>query len=410
MRLLYTIGIFFYRCGIAVASLFNSKAKLWMRGRKGLFEQLGNTFDGTQRPVWVHCASLGEYEQAKPVIEQIKCVSPHTQVLLTFFSPSGYEVSKSDPLPDYIFYLPIDLPRKVKQFMNAVRPQIAIFVKYEFWFNYMFELNRQGIPFYYISAIFRPSQYFFKKTGRWFGLQLQKASFFFVQNAESKALLESIGITQVEICGDTRFDRVYDIAKQSDTIPFMESFQQGAPIIVAGSTWAPDEQVLAQVLEALPQYKMVVAPHEISRSADLLKAFASFPCTCLSKGDEQELSNSRVLIIDTIGLLKKLYRYGRICYVGGGFKTGLHNTLEAAVYGTPVFFGPEYQKFNEAVALVNRHGAFSISNADELLQKIHYFDEKPDAYQETCRICQAFVQENIGSCVSILQTIQKNIL
>ncbi|MBR4135209.1 MAG: 3-deoxy-D-manno-octulosonic acid transferase [Bacteroidales bacterium] len=410
MLLLYSIGIFFYRCGIAIVSLFNKKAKGWTKGRKHLFEQLEQAIDSSKHPIWVHCASLGEYEQGKPIIERIKKENPNTKILVTFFSPSGYEVCKKDPLPDYIFYLPIDLRRQAKRFVSVVQPQMAIFVKYEFWFNYIYELNKAGIPFYYICAIFRPSQYFFKKIGRWFAQQLHKASYFFVQNEESKQLLKEIGIQQVEICGDTRFDRVYEVARQTESIPAVELFQQQSKLIVAGSTWQPDEQLLAALLTRLPDYKLIVAPHEIRRSEEVANTFASFPTCRLTTTTPEQLAASRVLIIDTIGLLKRIYRYGTYAYVGGAFKTGLHNILEAAVYQIPVFFGPNYQHFNEAVMLTQRQGAFSVTNADQMWQKIQYFSENPAEYEKTCNICHQYIQANLGSCDRIYCIIQKHIV
>ncbi|MBO4488222.1 MAG: 3-deoxy-D-manno-octulosonic acid transferase [Bacteroidales bacterium] len=410
MLLLYTVGIFFYRCGIAIASLFNPKAKNWEKGRRKIFEQLEQTFDGSQHPVWVHCASLGEYEQGKPLIEKIKREHPETKVLVTFFSPSGYEASQNDPLPDYIFYLPIDLRKKAKRFISIVQPQLAVFVKYEFWFNYIYELNKQQIPFYYICAIFRSNQYFFKMVGQWFGKQLHKASYFFVQNEESKQLLANIGITQAEVCGDTRFDRVYEIACQSASVPEVEQFQQQSKLLVAGSTWQPDEQLLAELLPQLPDFKLIVAPHEIKRSEEVAKTFASFPTALITSATPGQLADSQVLIVNTIGLLKKVYRYGTFAYVGGAFKTGLHNILEAAVYDTPVFFGPHYQHFNEAVMLTQQQGAFSVNNSAQLLQKIQHLIDHPEEYQKTCNICHQYIQANLGSCDRIYSIIQKNIV
>lgn len=410
MLLLYTVGIFFYRCGIAIASLFNLKARKWQKGRKHIFELLEQNFDGTEHPIWVHCASLGEYEQGKPLIEKIKKERPDTKVLLTFFSPSGFEACQKDSLPDYIFYLPFDFRHNAKRFIRTVKPQMAIFVKYEFWFNYIYELNKQQIPFYYISAIFRPNQYFFRKTGRWFCRQLQKASYFFVQNEESQQLLKNVGITQVEICGDTRFDRVAAVARQTEPVEAVMQFQQQSKLIVAGSTWPPDEKLLAEVMPHLPDYRIIVAPHEIKRSDDAVKTFAAFKTCRLTSASAEELAMSRVLIVDTIGLLKKIYRYGTFAYVGGAFKTGLHNILEAAVYGIPVFFGPHYQHFNEAVLLTKCQGAFPVTTADQMRDKIVFFTQHPEEYQRTCHICQDYIQSNLGSCDRIFNIIQKHIV
>lgn len=405
MRFFITIGVALYTLGIAIASLFNDKARLWVRGRRQQFQKLADCFDGSEHPVWIHSASLGEYEQARPLIERIKKESPNTKVLVTFFSPSGYEIRKNDKLPDYVFYLPSDTRRHAKRFLQIVQPQMAIFVKYEFWFNYIFELNKRNTPFYYICAIFRPTQYFFKPVGKWFVQQLRKASYFFVQNEESKQLLQRVGISQVEICGDTRFDRVYAIASQEYTLDFVEQFKQNRKIVVAGSSWGPDEQLLAEVLKQQPDYKLIVAPHEINRKAELLKTFSSFKTICYTEIAEQDLADYDVLIIDTIGMLSKIYKYSTISYVGGAFKTGLHNILEAAVFGVPLFYGPHYDHFNEAVTLVKLKGAFSVNNASEMMAVVQHFNNDPAYYESTCQICRGYVEENIGAVDAIYRRL-----
>lgn len=405
MRFFITIGVALYTLGIAIASLFNDKARLWVRGRRQQFQKLADSFDGSEHPVWIHSASLGEYEQTRPLIERIKKESPNTKVLVTFFSPSGYEIRKNDKLPDYVFYLPSDSRRHARRFLQIVQPKMAIFVKYEFWFNYIFELNKRNTPFYYICAIFRPTQYFFKPVGKWFVQQLRKASYFFVQNEESKQLLQRVGISQVEICGDTRFDRVYAIANQEYSLDFVERFKQDCKLIVAGSSWGPDEQLLAEVLKQQPDYKLIVAPHEINRKAELLKTFSSFKTICYTEIAEQDLADYDVLIIDTIGLLSKVYKYSTISYVGGAFKTGLHNILEAAVFGVPLFYGPHYDHFNEAVTLVKLKGAFSINNASEMMAVVQHFNDDPAYYESTCQICRGYVEENIGAVDAIYRRL-----
>lgn len=405
MRFFITIGVALYTLGIAIASLFNDKARLWVRGRRQQFQKLADSFDGSEHPVWIHSASLGEYEQARPLIERIKKESPNTKVLVTFFSPSGYEIRKNDKLPDYVFYLPSDSRRHARRFLQIVQPKMAIFVKYEFWFNYIFELNKRNIPFYYVCAIFRPTQYFFKPIGKWFVQQLRKASYFFVQNEESKQLLQDAGIAQVDVCGDTRFDRVYAIASQEYTLDFVEQFKQNSKLVVAGSSWGPDEQLLAEVLKQQPDYKLIVAPHEINRKAELLKTFSSFKTICYTEIAEQDLADYDVLIIDTIGLLSKIYRYSTISYVGGAFKTGLHNILEAAVFGVPLFYGPHYDHFNEAVTLVKLKGAFSINNASEMMAVVQHFNDDPAYYESTCQICRGYVEENIGAVDAIYRRL-----
>lgn len=405
MLILISIVIGFYVLGIALAAPFNTKARLWIRGRRKQFEKLSATFDGSVHPIWIHSASLGEYEQAKPIIEKIKKESPDAKILVTFFSPSGYEIRKNDTLPDYIFYLPADKLCNARRFIKIVQPQMAIFVKYEFWFNYISGLNKHNIPFYYVCAIFRPSQYFFKPIGKWFAKQLRKASGFFVQNEESKKLLNSIGIQNVEVCGDTRFDRVYAIANQEYNLPFVEQFKQNQKLIVAGSSWGPDEQLLAQVLQKHPEYKLIVAPHEINRRSEVLKTFEQFKTISYTEMEGKDLSEYQVLIIDTIGLLSKIYKYSTVSYVGGAFKTGLHNILEAAVFGVPLFFGPHYSHFNEAVMLVQQKGAFSITSSEQMNNILQHFEDEEPFYQKTCSICRQYVESNIGAVEKIFGEI-----
>ncbi len=406
MKVLYTIGIWFYGLGIRVAALFNEKARLWVRGRKGLFAELERTFASNSNPVWVHCASLGEYEQAKPLIEKIKQEQPETKILTTFFSPSGYAQAIKKPLADYNFYLPLDLPRNARKFIDIVQPKTAVFVKYEFWFNYMHQLHQKAIPFYYISAIFREKQHFFKPSGHWFAKQLRQATHFFVQTEKSRQLLEQIGIKQVTVCGDTRFDRVKAIAAQVQPFDFMETFRQGKKVIVAGSTWGPDEQLLAQLLQHFPNYKLVVAPHEISRTPEVKQTFAAYKTALYSSKEESNLADAQVFIIDTIGILNRLYQYSAVSYIGGAFKTGLHNILEAAVYGKPIFFGPHYDHFNEAINLVTLKGAFSVTSADEMHSIMTQFEQHPEYYVQTCDICQEYVAQNSGAVNIIYENIK----
>ena len=406
MKVLYTIGIWFYGLGIRIAALFNEKARLWVRGRKGIFTELERAFSSKTNPMWIHCASLGEYEQAKPLIEKIKQEQPETKILTTFFSPSGYTQAVKKPLADYNFYLPLDLPRNARKFLDIVQPTAAIFVKYEFWYNFMQQLHRISIPFYYISAIFRENQHFFKPCGRWFAKQLQQASHFFVQTEKSKELLDSIDIKQVTVCGDTRFDRVKAIADRVQPFDFMEAFRQDKKIIVAGSTWGPDEQLLAQLLQSFPEYKLVVAPHEISRTPEVKQTFAAYKTALYSSKEESDLADAQVFIVDTIGILNRLYQYSAVSYVGGAFKTGLHNILEAAVYGKPIFFGPHYDHFNEAINLVTLKGAFSVTSADEMQAIMTKFEQNPEYYTHTCDICQEYVAQNSGAVNIIYENIK----
>ncbi|MBQ6070799.1 MAG: 3-deoxy-D-manno-octulosonic acid transferase [Bacteroidales bacterium] len=405
MRILISIVVRLYSMAVLLAAPFNGKARLWINGRKRLLERIADAVANDDHPVWIHSASLGEYEQARPIIEKIRKERPNTKILATFFSPSGYEIRKNDPLPDYVFYLPIDTVRNARRFLRIVRPSMAIFVKYEFWYNYMIELTDNSIPFYYVSAIFRPNQYFFKPYGRWFVTRLRGASRIFVQNDESAQLLAGVGIRQVEVCGDTRFDRVAAIAQQSAPVEMAENFKKHSKLIVAGSTWGPDEALLAQLLPKLNGYKLLVAPHEISRKEEVMRTFSDFKTIAYSEIQNQELGEYDVLVVDTIGLLNKLYKYSTLSYVGGAFKTGLHNILEAAVYGVPLFFGPKYSHFNEAVMLVQKGGAFPVNNAGEMWQVVQRFEDDPEAYARVCAVCREYVAANVGACERIYQQI-----
>lgn len=408
MRLFYTFLVLLYSLGVRIAAIFNEKAKKWVAGRKDVFQYLDRELSSENALVWVHSASLGEYEQAKPLVEKIKNNQPGVKILVTFFSPSGYEqaVKEKDKRFDYACYLPVDTMQNAKKFVNAVRPKAAIFVKYEFWFNYMNSLHSNGIPFYYISAIFRENQYFFKTYGRWFAKQLKLAEHFFVQNRQSCDLLKNIGIEHVTICGDTRFDRVKKVADEMLPIDVVDVFANGCKLIVAGSTWQPDETLLSDLLKGLDGYKLVVAPHEINRKNEVLDIFSQFRTVCYTSVDNEKLPDCEVLVIDTVGLLKHLYRYATVSYVGGAFKTGLHNTLEAAVYGKPLFFGPKYDRFVEAVSLVEMKGAFAVKNASEMKSIIDDFDMTPSLYGNTCRICEDYVKGNVGACDLIYNEIE----
>lgn len=408
MRLLYNLFIHLYNFGICIASLFNEKAKLLRKGRKETFKVLHSQCVG-KKIIWLHAASLGEYEQGKPLIQKLRTAHPDCQFLVTFFSPSGYEVKKNDKDIDIVCYLPADTPRNVKHFLDIVRPEAAFFVKYEYWFNFIKGLSDRKIPFYYLSAIYRPSQYFFKPYGKWFAKQLHRCNHFFVQNETSAKLLQSIGIKQVTVTGDTRFDRVYAIAQQNESLDFMEEFKGNSKLIVAGSSWQPDENVLQQIWPDFKnKYKLVIAPHVIGKEHinSIKSLFSGEKVICFSERNGQNLAEYDIFIIDTIGLLSKIYKYADVAMVGGAFATGLHNTLEAAVFKIPVFFGPKYEKFNEAIELVNRKGAFSIQTADEMRDILLRFENAPDFYHQTCEICNSFVQDNLGAVDKIFNQLQ----
>ncbi len=409
MSLLYTVFIYLYQFSIFIASFFNAKAKLFRSGRKNLFSSLQDKCKGKENIICFHCASLGEFEQAKPLMEKIKVNYPHATILLSFFSPSGYEHKKDDLIADIITYLPLDTPNHVKCFLEIVKPTAFFFIKYEFWFNFMQQLYNRNIPFFFVSAIFRPSQIFFKKYGKWFAAQLKKASFFFVQNEISQQLLSQIEIDRTEITGDTRFDRVNTIVMQQFEFDFVNSFSQNKKILMAGSSWRPDEKVLLEVFDQYSdEYKMIIAPHNIDKrnTDEILTLFQHYKTILYSQIDKAtDIKDYQIIIIDSIGLLSKLYRYATIAYVGGGFETGLHNILEAAVFGIPVFFGPNYRKFNEAVELTSRGGAFSIHNSAEMLTKMQEFDDNKDYYERACLLCRQYIRENLGSVEKIAEIL-----
>lgn len=407
MRLLYSIIILTYRLAISAASLFNAKAKRWIEGRKSLFEKLETAIDPSKPLAWFHCASLGEFEQGRPVIERFREFHPDHRILVTFFSPSGYEVRKNYTGADHVFYLPIDTRSNAKRFIAIVNPQIAFFIKYEFWFNYVDLLHRKKIPFYLVSAIFRDDQHFFKWYGAWQRKMLHYYRHIFVQNESSKKLLESIGVNNVTISGDTRFDRVTEVAAEAKNIPAAEAFSREGVVMVAGSTWPEDELILANLLN-IPSLKMIIAPHEISENKieHIISLVQEHGKVCrYSKSETSGVEGAKVLIIDNIGMLSSLYRYGRIAYIGGGFGKGIHNTLEAAAYGVPVIFGPNYKKFNEAKELVKLGGAFSIHNEDDLLRTVTRLINHREELENASSASGRYVQENQGATGIILKNI-----
>lgn len=406
---LYNIFLVLYALGIRVTSLFNEKARKWLRGRKDIFRQLADAMQGKdEQRIWVHCASLGEFEQGRPVIEAIKAQYPGYKIVLTFFSPSGYEIRKDYDGADYVFYLPMDGAGNAKRFIELVNPSLVIFVKYEFWYHYLNQLKRQDVPTVLISAAFRSSQPFFKGYCGLFRKILKSFAYIFVQDENSKQLLADIGITtNVAISGDTRYDRVVQIAENARRYDLIERFKGDSKLLIAGSTWPDDEMVLREALHILPDdWKMIIAPHEIDDKhiqqldemfQDTNTIYSQLPTTH---------TGHRVLIIDNIGMLSSLYRYGDIAFVGGGFqKGGIHNVLEPAVFGLPVFFGPEYDKFVEAKALVSRLYAFPISKKEHfnsLLRKLMEDDKRRLSMHKTI---QAYIAGQAGATGKIMSVL-----
>ena len=446
MRLFYTIGIYLYTLGIRVAALFgHEKARLMVRGWRN--SMVPPTEAGSST-AWFHAASLGEFEQARPVLEAFRERHPDYKVLVTFFSPSGYEVRKNYPLADNVIYLPMDTPRNARKLIDTYKPSIAFFVKYEFWFNYLGELKRRNIPTYIFSTIFRPGQYFFKWYGGWFRKQLKSCfAHLFVQNEESLALLKGIGIERCSLAGDTRFDRVHQIAVAAERNEVVEAFLDGhdGKVLVGGSTWPPDETLIKECVNALNSQintlKIIMAPHVISeehlkqietlfpdsvrysqiengklgaaKDEQKTNAFAFSKPSCVdgvkieNSADASNTQAIKVLIIDNIGLLSKLYRYADVAYIGGGFGVGIHNILEAVTFGKPVLFGPNYQKFQEARDIIALGGGWSHRDATELTTHLTPLLSDPTAYDKASHACTDYMNQNLGSTEKILRTIEK---
>jgi len=394
MKIIYNIGIWLYILAIHLSSLFNFKAKKWIEGRKNIFKKLIQITKKNTDIVWFHCASLGEYEQGKPIIKAYKLKFPKHKILLTFFSPSGFETKKRSLLADWIFYLPADTKTNAKTFIKIINPIKVIFIKYEFWLNYITELNKKNIPFYSVSTVFRSEQIFFKF--KWFGKKLNHVNHFFLQNKKSALLLENIGIKNYTITGDTRFDTVLANAKKEIIIPLLKRFIKNENTIVCGSTWPKDEKLLIQYIRNHPNKKYIIAPHELNNITYLKEQTNAL---LYSNANKTNILNNNVLIIDSIGMLSNIYKYGDVAYIGGGFDSGIHNILEAATFGLPVVFGPNYHKFNEAFDLINYNAAISISNYKELKSGIEMLTN----YNKSTSI--DYIKKNSGATRKILKLI-----
>ncbi|MET0636208.1 MAG: glycosyltransferase N-terminal domain-containing protein [Chitinophagaceae bacterium] len=405
---IYNVFLFFMRVGIGFASLFNPKAKQWIRGRRGIFDQLEKAFTSEKPVIWVHCASLGEFEQGRPLIEALREKYADHQVLLTFFSPSGYENRKNYTGADHVFYLPADGPANARRFLEIVKPSLVVFVKYEFWYYYLKKIKYRNIPLILVSALFWEKMSFFK----WYGViqrkMLSRFDHLFVQNDESKRLLGIIGLGSITtVSGDTRFDRVSTIALAATPLPVVERFiGQSGKVIIAGSTWPPDEQLLSSIMQmGGSEWKLVIAPHEIG-AKHLAQVKKIFPEAVYYTDAEKGAATGRILVIDNIGMLSRLYQYAYISYIGGGFGKGIHNTLEAAVFGRPVFFGPEYKKFKEAFDLINAGAAFSVHDADEMFQQLQLFEKDQVLWKSSGDKARSYVSGNRGATGKILDYIE----
>ncbi len=399
MSFIYNIGIHIYQIIILTASLFNKKAKQRVFGRKALFKKIKSTIKHNDKIVWFHCASLGEFEQGRTVIESFRQYHPEYKILLTFFSPSGYEIRKNYQGADYIFYLPIDTRTNAKKFIEIINPKMVFIIKYEFWFNYLSILYKKAIPTYIVSAIFRNDQYFFKWYGIWFRKRLKNITCIFVQDKDSKELLNSKGITNVLISGDTRFDRVYKLSQQKKSFPLIEQFQKNCKIFLAGSTWPADELLIMDLIdENIDNLKFIIAPHETNdeRINSLLKQIKG-KAIKYSDATEKNIKDAKILIIDYVGILSSLYQYSSIAYVGGGFGISIHNIQEPASFGKPILFGTNYHKFREAKDLINLCGAFSVKNSNELILKTQELLDNPELYKKTSAVCTNYINDKRGA-------------
>lgn len=404
---IYNFGLTLYVWAIRLVAPRHAKARLWIEGRRNLFKRMAEVIAPSDRIVWVHVASLGEFEQGRPIVEQLRKTHPEYKILLTFFSPSGYEIRKDYKGADYIFYLPIDTPRNARRFLDAAHPEVAIFVKYEFWLNLLKELRRRKVRTYVVSAIFRPGSIFFRPYGGMWRQALEAFDVMFVQNEESKRLLAELGFDNVLVAGDTRFDRVAEIARSARHIDVVERFRGDCRLFVAGSTWGPDEELLIRLMNENPEIKFVVAPHEmdearIGRLIDETRGGALRFSQCTSR---TAYGSRQLLILDTVGLLSSVYSYATWSYIGGGFGVGIHNTLEAATFGLPVAFGPNYHKFKEARDLVTLGAARPVADYDQLRAWFIPLRDNEEFLIKTRRIAKDYTTRHQGATGIVVRTI-----
>lgn len=410
MFFLYNQIVFIAGFLLKIVALFSPKMALFVKGRKDVFKTLEAKIQANDKSIWFHAASLGEYEQGLPVIEKIKEKYPSHKIIVTFFSPSGYEVRKNNTVANCTVYLPLDTQKNAKQFIELTNPELVFFIKYEYWPNYLNELKKRNIKTYLISGILRENQAFFKWYGGFYRKSLDAFDFFFVQNESSKQLLQSLGHQNVLVSGDTRFDRVSTILEKDNTLNFIAEFKDNKITVVVGSSWPKDEEIIAQYINQYSNenVKFIIAPHNIkAEQIAKLKALITKPTALFSEKENQSLSDQQVFIIDTIGILTKIYSYADIAYVGGGFgNPGIHNILEPATFGIPIVIGPNYSHFAEATALVKLEGCVSIANHKDLLETFDDLIYKPDIRFQKGAICRQFVQQNKGATAIILNHLQ----
>ena len=394
--------------GVAIASLFNKKVKKMWAGERQAVKVLKEKVDPEARYIWFHAASLGEFEQGRPLIEHLRETHPEYKILLTFFSPSGYEVRKNYEGADIICYLPLDTIRNARRFLRAVKPVMAFFIKYEFWYNYLHILQHRGVPTYSVSSIFRPDQIFFQWYGRQYGRVLKCFTHFFVQNMESKALLAKLGITDVDVVGDTRFDRVLQIKEASKQLPIVEQFTAHAQkVFVAGSSWLPDEEIFIKYFDIHKDWKLIIAPHVISDEhlSQIFELLKGRRVVRYTEATEENVKDAEVLIIDCFGLLSSIYNYGTVSYVGGGFGVGIHNVLEAAVWDIPVVFGPNNKHFQEAQGLMLVQGGFEIKDYQSFRDLMMRFETDAFFLQNAGENAGAFVKSRAGATAKVMENV-----
>ena len=399
--MMYNIVIFLYLCGVAILSLFNEKVRKMWRGERQAIRTIKEKIDPNAQYVWFHAASLGEFEQGRPLMEQLRREHPEYKILLTFFSPSGYEVRKNYEGADIICYLPLDTILNARRFL-------AFFIKYEFWYNYLHILRHRGVPVYSVSSIFRPGQVFFRWYGKQYSRVLKCFTHFFVQNEVSRELLSTIGIDNVTVVGDTRFDRVLQIKEAAKQLPVVEQFKGNSKCFIAGSSWQPDEEIFIPWLNEHKDWKVVIAPHVIGEDhlQQIEKMLEGRKVVRYTEATEENVKGAEVLIVNCFGLLSSIYHYADVTYVGGGFGVGIHNTLEAAVWDVPVFFGPNNQRFQEAQGLKNCGGGLEIANADDFLRYMKGFEEHPELMKELGEKAGQYVASLAGATQKVLSFVK----
>ena len=405
---MYNIVIYIYLIGVAIASCFNKKVKKMWAGERQALKVLREKVDPNARYIWFHAASLGEFEQGRPLMEHLRKTHPEYKILLTFFSPSGYEVRKNYEGADIICYLPLDTIRNARRFLRAIKPVMAFFIKYEFWYNYLHILQHRGIPTYSVSSIFRPDQIFFQWYGKGYGRVLKCFTHFFVQNIESKNLLAKLDIHDVEVVGDTRFDRVLQIKEASKQLPIVEKFTENASkVFIAGSSWLPDEEVFLKYFNLHKDWKLIVAPHVIGEDhlAQIFELLKGRRVVRYTEATEENVKDAEVLIIDCFGLLSSIYHYATISYVGGGFGVGIHNVLEAAVWDIPVIFGPNNKRFQEAQGLIMAGGGFEINDYQSFRDLMLRFETDEMFLQTSKKHAGEFVKGRAGATEKIMGSL-----